>query len=232
MRPGPTDRRIGIFGGTFNPIHLGHLRAAEEVREQLGLARMLFVPAADPPLKGRDEGPLAPAEQRLAWVEAAVAGHPEFEASGVELERTGKSYTVDTLRVLAERHPGDRLVFVVGCDAFRELGSWYEPEVLLSQSDFAVVTRPPTSEQEGLRDWIPADLQANFAFDPLDRESILETAHHGSAGTRIERVAIPGLDISATDIRRRIRESRSIRYLVPEAIRESVIKSGAYAAAA
>ena len=223
------ETRIGVFGGTFNPIHLGHLRAAEEVREQLGLARMLFVPAADPPLKGHDEEPLAPAAQRLAWVEAAVKGHPGFEASGIELERTGKSFTVDTLRVLSERNPGDRLVFVVGCDAFRELGSWYEPEVLLSQSDFAVVTRPPTSEQEGLRDWIPEDLQAGFAFD---LEGPLETAHHGSAGTRIERVAIPGLDISATDIRRRIRGSRSIRYLVPETIRESVIKSGAYAAGA
>jgi nicotinate-nucleotide adenylyltransferase len=120
---------LGVFGGTFNPIHLGHLRAAEQVVEILGLDRMLFVPAADPPHK-REEA-LAPAELRLAWVRRAVAGNKRFEVDALELGRRGPSFSVDTLREIGARVAPKRPVFVIGCDALAELGSWREPETIL-----------------------------------------------------------------------------------------------------
>ena len=117
--------RIGVLGGTFNPIHLGHLRAAEEVAEALALDRVLLVPSAQPPHKTGGHV-LAPGAMRLAWVEAACADNPRLSACDVEIARGGASYTVDTLRALAEEHAG-RLVFIIGSDAFAELGTWCEP---------------------------------------------------------------------------------------------------------
>ena len=119
---------IGVYGGTFNPIHVGHLRAAEEVAEVLGLSRVLFVPSATPPHKVEDQrDAIAPAADRLAWVRLAIADNPRFEASAIEVERGGASYLVDTLRELrAKLAPGEP-VFLVGSDAFAEMGAWREP---------------------------------------------------------------------------------------------------------
>ena len=215
------SRLVGIFGGTFNPIHVGHLRAAEEVAEQLGLARVLFVPAADPPLKRADGQALAPAADRLAWVTAAIRDNPLFEASALELERKGPSYTVDPLRALrAELAPAE-LVFVVGQDAFVDLDSWRQPEVLPTLAHFAVVTRPPGGGD--LPDWLPSSLAASCEID-ADGQG----ARHREAGTWIRRLEISALDVSATDLRHRLREGRSVRYLVPEAAREAIEKSLSY----
>jgi len=214
---------VGLFGGTFNPIHLGHLRAAEEVREKLGLARVVFVPSADPPLKRGGPEVMAPARQRLAWVELAIQGNPAFSVDGLELERPGPSYTVDTLRVFAERLAPARPVFIVGSDAFAELASWREPKALLALAHFAVMTRPPAGDDEG-SDWIPAELAAELILAPNRRE-----ARHRSAGTWLRRVPIGALDVSSTDLRRRLSEGRSVRYLLPDPVLDAVVQSGVYA---
>ena len=214
--------RVGILGGTFNPIHRGHLHAAERVRAQLGLARIVFVPAADPPLKRGGGEKIAPAALRLGWVQAALAGHPAFSADDLELHRAGPSYTIDTLRLLRAKLAPARLAFIVGEDAFAELDLWREPAVLLTLADFAVMTRPP-SLGKPLRSLISEALAASFEW-AADGES----GTHRSAETSLARVPIDALDVSATDIRRRIRMHESVRYLLPEAIHDAVIASGAY----
>ena len=213
--------RVGIFGGTFNPIHVGHLRAAEEVAEQLGLWRVLFVPAADPPLKRDDGQALAPAADRLAWVAAAIRDNPRFEVSASELEREGLSYTVDTLQALGAELAPAELVFVIGQDAFVDLDSWRQPELLPTLADFAVVTRPPGGGN--LPDWLPSSLAASCEI-----ASDGQSARHRETGRWIRRLTISALDVSATDVRNRLREGRSVRYLVPDAAREAVEKSLAY----
>jgi nicotinate-nucleotide adenylyltransferase len=219
---------LGVFGGTFNPIHLGHLRAAEQVVEILGLDRMLFVPAADPPHK-REEA-LAPAELRLAWVRRAVAGNKRFEVDALELGRRGPSFSVDTLREIGARVAPKRPVFVIGCDALAELGSWREPETILRLAHLAVMARSHGEEAARagspgpLLRRIPPALAAAFEFDPSGG-----SARHRSADTWARFVAIEPLDISATDVRARLRAGRSVRYLVPESIHDAVVESRVYA---
>ena len=210
----------GVFGGTFNPIHIGHLRAAEEVAEALELAKVLFVPSAEPPHK--EEHALAPAALRLEWVRAAVEGNPRFEVDPLEVERGGASYSVDTLRVLGERLAPERPAFIIGHDAFVEIGSWREPQALFDLANFAVMTRPPAVAGR-LADWLPRVAARCFE---LGDDGV---ARHREAGTWVRLVEIPALDISASDIRARLREGRSVRYLVPEAIRRAVLESGVYA---
>jgi nicotinate-nucleotide adenylyltransferase len=218
--------RLGILGGTFNPIHLGHLRAAEEVREALDLERVVLVPAATPPHKGDAPGdPIAPAAQRLAWVRAAVAGNPGLDADGIEVERGGRSYTIDTVRALAARSAPELPVFAIGQEAFAELGSWREPEALLRLTSFAVMTRPPF--HGALADWLP-----KCARDEVELAADGGSARHRDAPTWIRRIEVTALDISSSEIRARLRAGRSIRYLVPEAVREAIERSGVYGPAA
>jgi nicotinate-nucleotide adenylyltransferase len=217
------NARVGIFGGTFNPIHLGHLRAAEEVLEALELERMVFVPSAEPPHKQHEAGdPIAPAAERLAWVRAAVADHPRFSVDSLEVDREGPSYSVDTLRVLGARQAPERPVFVVGQDAFADMGSWRDPETVLSLAHLAVITRPPV-RKGSLADWLPAGLRGRveLAPDGLSGRCVPD-------GSCLRLIEITALDISSSDIRRRLREGRSVRYLIPESVREAIEESGVY----
>lgn len=220
-----TERsRTGVLGGTFNPIHVGHLRAAEEVCEILALDRMVFVPSADPPLKREGPERIAPAEERLAWVRIAVEDNPRFEVDALELGREGPSYSVDTLQILAERMAPERPVFVIGDDAFAELSSWRDPGALLALTHVAVIDRPGACGG-GLDERLPTALAVDFE---LSADGML--ALHRRAGTWIRRVAIAALDVSSTDIRRRLGEGRSVRYLLTEGVRRAVEASGIYAA--
>jgi nicotinate-nucleotide adenylyltransferase len=218
---------VGIYGGTFNPIHLGHLRAAEEVAEQLELERVIFVPSGQPPHKRGDDAadPIAPAQERLTWVRDAIAGNARFEVSLLEIEREGPSYLVDTLEALGRELAtgSEKLRFILGRDAFQEMGGWREPRRLLTLADFAVTTRPPV-RTGSLREWLPECVREDVE---LDGDGLV--AHHRNAGTRIELVGITALDVSATDLRARVRAGRSLRYLVPEVVRESIEKSAAFA---
>lgn len=223
-RPGRRDRqpapRVGVFGGTFDPIHVAHLRCAEEAREQLDLDRILFIPAADPPHKtGRR---IAPAHHRLAMVKLAAAGNPRFRVSTVEIERRGPSYTVDTLRSLRLRlAPGVRLMLLLGLDAFRELDTWKEYRRLFALADLAVWTRPP-GRIRATRALLPVAARREFCYANDQRTLIHDT------GTRIHFLTVTALDISASDIRRRLQRGESVRYLVPSAVERYATREGLY----
>jgi nicotinate-nucleotide adenylyltransferase len=233
MNERPPRALVGVFGGTFNPIHVGHLRAAEEVADALALARVIFVPSAEPPHKaGSAADPIAPARDRLAWVRLAARDNPRFEVDPIEVDRGGSSYSVETLRAIGARTRPERPVFVIGLDAFREIDTWREPEALLGLAHFAVITRPPFAPRAGggrasLADWLPPALRPELELSPGGL-----SARHRRAGTWIGLLDIHALDVSSSDIRARLREGRSVRYLIPEPALEEILKSGAYAAGA
>jgi nicotinate-nucleotide adenylyltransferase len=251
--------RLGIYGGTFNPIHLGHLRAAEEVREQLGLERIVFIPAASPPHKQASSGAdsIAPAHQRLEWLRQATSDNPHFEVDPIEIERGGASFTVDTLRELSRRKLGELPVFVIGRDAFLELGTWREPEALLKLAHFAVTTRPSasTAAERGagpLPGGTTSGTTGETTSGTTDRASLAESltdwlpdslrsvvalapdgqsGRHLESATWIRHIEITALDISASAVRRRLRARKSIRYLVAENVRQDIAKCPHYAPA-
>ncbi len=213
---------IGIYGGTFNPIHRGHLRAAEEVVAALGLSRLLFVPSARPPHKDSDAAIMAPAQERLAWVKLAVRDNPLFAADDIELERPGPSYLVDTLETLTQRFAGDELVFVAGRDAFCEMGSWKAPRALFAACHIAVTSRPPVLGG-GLPDWLPECVRDDFVLAPDGR-----SGRHRRAGTWIRQIEITALDVSASAIRDRLARGASVQDWVPEAAHAAIVASGCY----
>jgi nicotinate-nucleotide adenylyltransferase len=192
--------KIGILGGTFDPIHLGHLRAAETAREGLDLDLVAFVPSAVPPHR---TGRLTAALDRFAMACLASAGHPHFVAWDTELKRPGPSYTVDTLAALRTERPDDDLVLVVGSDTWTEMTGWREPERVFSLAEVAVVSRP-----------------GQPASDPAP-------PFPGARG--VVHVEGPALAISATSIRERVRRGQSVRYLVPDPVAEYVAKRRLYA---
>ena len=211
---------VGIFGGSFNPIHLGHLRAAEEVREAQRLDEVRLVPAALPPHK--DPAALASAADRVRMAELAVADVPSFRVSRLELERPGPSFTIDTLRaVAAELGAQARIVLVLGSDTFHELHTWKEHAAIFGLCDVVVVTRPPAPARL-TRDEIPVAARETFWYVP-DSEAFRHQSGHVLS---LQRIA--GLDISAAAIRARVAAGRSIRFLVPPAVEGYIAEHGLY----
>jgi nicotinate-nucleotide adenylyltransferase len=193
----------GILGGTFNPPHIGHLVMAQEAREQLGLDRVVLMPVALPPHKEADGDPGAGVRLELARL--AAAGEEGVEVSTAEIDRGGASFTVDTLRELHERYPEQELTFIVGADMAHSLPAWREPERILELARLAV------AERDGIaRDDIAARL------GPL---------HDGSRVTFFD---MPRIDVSSSDIRRRIAEGRSVRHLVPDAVAQAIADRDLY----
>ncbi len=201
-------------------MHLGHLRAAEEVREGAGLDQIRFVPSAVPPHK--EAGGIAPAVHRLRMVELAVAGHPAFRPWDVELLRTGPSYSVDTIRALRDEvGPAVRIVFILGRDAFDEFHTWKDPEAILTLCDLVVMTRPPWAGTLA-----PGDLRI-ATQDPIRYHPESGTIHHAS-GHAVSVQRITALDISATAIRSLVSGGCSIRYLVPPAVEAYIRRERLY----
>jgi nicotinate-nucleotide adenylyltransferase len=205
----PVAGRIGILGGTFDPIHVGHLAIAEEAREALDLERVLFIPNRAPVHK--PARPVSPAADRAAMVALAIADNPAFALSRIEIERAGPSYSVDTLETLATevRAAGGEpdLTFIVSAEAYAGLASWYRPERLLELCRMAVVPRP------GAR---PVDVPAMARLVPgADRRTVVLDG--------------PWIGVSATEIRARVAAGRSIRYLVPDAVVAYIGDHGLYA---
>ncbi|MFO7983610.1 MAG: nicotinate-nucleotide adenylyltransferase [Desulfuromonadales bacterium] len=214
--------RIGILGGTFNPVHLAHLRIAEEVREGCGLDQILFMPAAVPPHKAVAEK--VPFRHRLAMVEAAVADNPAFVASDLEGRRSGKSFSVHTLEILREKNPGADFYFLMGMDSFREIDSWYQYQRLFDLAHIVVTSRPdvPSGDPMSL---VPVAMADQFCYD-----SAAKSLRHQSGKTVIFFTETL-LDISSTDIRHKVDEGLSIRYLVPPQVEDYIIENGLYRAA-
>lgn len=213
---------IGLLGGTFDPIHLAHLRVAEELRETQGLAEVRLVPCAVPPHKTRRDV-AAPAD-RLHMVQRAVAGVPGLRAWDVELARGGRSYTVDTLRLLRARVGAQaRIVFALGWDAFTEFHTWREHTAIFALCDVVVVTRPSHPTTLALDDFPIA------ARESLHYDRVSAGFRHVS-GHRVSLQRVTALDISATDVRARVRAGRSIRFLVPESVRRYIHDHHLYSA--
>ncbi len=185
---------IGILGGTFNPIHLGHLIIAEEVKERLGLGEVIFIPSLIPPHKPDTE--LLSSSHRYEMIALAIKDNPCFKVSSIELERQGHSYSIDTLRRLGEERPGDSFIFIIGADSLSELSKWKDIKAIFRLAQFVVVPRPG-----------------------YEIKAVPE-------GVKI--VDIPVLGISSTEIRRGLKEGESVRYLVPDVVREYISKHSLY----
>lgn len=197
--------RLGIMGGTFDPIHNGHLVAAETARIEFGLNQVLFIPTGNPPHKLGNK--VTPAELRYKMVEEAIRDNTFFAISRIEIERKGPSYTIDTLRLLHKSFPEDELFFITGTDAFRELLFWREAEEILKLTHFIAASRP--------------GFDAKDFFAKVTRE-------HPEFSERINLLEVPALAISSTDIRARITRGQSIRYLLPEPVRMFIVNQGLY----
>ncbi len=211
--------RVALLGGSFDPIHLGHLRSAEEVREALGLARVTFVPTGDPPHK--PDRLLAPAEHRLAMVKLAIAGNPRFAASAVEIERGGVSYFVDTLEMLVGADPDAEWFFIVGMDAFRDMHTWRNLPRTFELASLVVTSRPPHPAEPSI-EHLPVAAREAFCYDP----ATLSFRHR--TGTSLRFLRITGLDISATAVREHARRGLSNRYLLPSAVEQYLCQNQLY----
>ncbi len=186
--------RIGVFGGTFDPIHIGHLVSAEEARVELNLERVVFVPAGLPPHKL--DHVVSPVEHRLAMVELAIASNPHFVVSRIDIDRPGPCYTVDTIELLKDEW-GDEveIYFILGSDSLLEILTWHDPRRLVRLCYFAVVSRP------------------GYQVDLDELDALLP-----GVASRVRMLDAPELAISSTDIQRRVREGLSIKYQVPEPV--------------
>jgi len=213
------SRRVGILGGSFDPIHLGHLRSAEEVREAFALDAVAFVPANRPPHK--PDRRLADGRQRLAMVELAVAGNPAFYASSVEINRGGVSYSIDTVEALTTIERDLELFFIVGIDAFGEMQTWKDATRLFSLANFVVTNRPPRATDTSI-EHLPVAARQAFCYDPRT------LSYRHRSGTRLYFHPITALDISATALRERVRRDQSIRYLVPPGVEQYIREHGLY----
>jgi len=201
-------RHIGVIGGTFDPIHFGHLVIAEEVYATLKLAQMVFVPAGQPPHK--PEQVVTPAQDRLAMLQLAIASNPHFTISMVDLERPGPSYTVETLRLLRGQWGEQTAIyFVIGRDSLEDLLDLYDPQGILEQLDYLVaVKRPGYTEEKGYIERLEERL-------PGIRQRLII-------------MSAPQLKISATELRQRVAEGRPIKYQVPEVVEQYILQHGLY----
>lgn len=194
-------RRLGVLGGAFDPIHYGHLQIAEEARERFALDAVLFIPTGEPPHKPQGQ---ASAEQRFLMAELATVDHPQFIVSRMEIDRPGTSYTVDTLQALKQQYPDAELYLIMGADMAMDFPTWRQPERIRSLARVVAVTRP------GVQD------------EALRRHLATPAMHD------VELVVAPGIALSSTEIRRRAREGKSLRYLTPDTVIAFIEKEGLY----
>lgn len=192
-------RKVGLLGGTFDPVHHGHLLAAETARDALGLDEVWFVPTLTPPHKPQ---PGTDAARRREMLEAAIVDNPAFRVEDIELRKEGTSYTVDTVTELRGRHPDTRFHWIVGSDMIRDLPNWRRAEELAAAVVFVGLERPDQPSDDAL---LPEYVRS-----------------------KLTRAEMPPMGISSTDIRRRIREGRSVRYMLPDAVIDYIRRNGLY----
>ena len=214
--------RVGLFGGTFNPVHWGHLRAAEEIRELFNLDQVIFIPTNISPHKESQE--LAPSHHRLTMLKLAVHGNPFFDASDIELKRAGTSYSIETINYFKQTaHDECTPFFIVGVDAFLEISTWKKYQELFSLCNFIVMTRPPY-EIRDREQLIPHQVKQEFRYSPDEKRFI------HSSQCAIHLAEITAIDISSQAIRTRIKNSRSVTYLLPHAVERYIGKYSLYGA--
>ena len=200
---GPRGRRVGIYGGTFDPIHIGHLVIASKIQATLHLDEVVFVPAGIPPHK--DPALVTPASDRLAMLRLAIADNPTFTVDTLELDRDGRSFTADTLRTFREREPDADLWFIMGGDSLADLHTWRSPATIASLTRLAVARRPG---------W----------------DTDIEAANRRTPATtgRIDLIDTPLIDIASHEIRARVRDGQPVRYLIPDSVLEYIRENGLY----
>ncbi|MDR3365285.1 MAG: nicotinate-nucleotide adenylyltransferase [Clostridiales Family XIII bacterium] len=194
------NERVGVFGGTFDPVHTGHLLLAEAARAQAGLSRVLFMPAHIQPFK-QDAG-ISPDDDRLRMLSLAISDNPGFGVTLIEIEQGGVSYTIDSLRALRSSLGGMRLCFIIGTDMFLMIGKWKEADALVREFDFAVGVRPGYLHGEAVA-----------------KAEALKQSH----GTRVDFVDNPPIRLSSTELRECVKNGGTIRYLVPESVRRYLL---------
>lgn len=197
-------KKYGIFGGSFNPIHYGHLMICEYIKEEMGLDKVIFIPTGNPPHKELELS----AKDRYEMVRLAISPNPDFEISDIETTRVKKSYTVDTIRELKKIYKEEKLYFLIGLDSLFQLKTWMKIEDLSQEIEFVVALRPGYLDKEEINKEIDF-LRENF-------------------GTKINLIKTPLYEISSTDLRDRIREGKSLRYLIPKKVLDYIEESGFY----
>lgn len=197
-------KKYGIFGGSFNPIHYGHLMICEYIKEEMGLDKVIFIPTGNPPHKELELS----AEDRYEMVRLAISPNPDFEISDIETTRVKKSYTVDTIRELKKIYKEEKLYFLIGLDSLFQLKTWMKIRDLSQEIEFVVALRPGYLDREEINKEIDF-LRENF-------------------GTKINLIKTPLYEISSTDLRDRIREGKSLRYLIPKKVLDYIEESGFY----
>lgn len=186
------QQRIGIFGGSFNPLHQGHLIVAEFAAESINLDQVLFTPVVHPPHRSGSE--LAPIQHRLAMIEMAIAGNTRFFTSLVDVERPGPHYSVETVQILEQQFAGSQLYFVMGGDSFKSFPRWHQPEQIVEHCRLAVMRRP-----------------SHKPVEPDMHDALMPNLHQ-----RVDMIEAPPIGISATRVREQLATGRSVRYLVPD----------------
>lgn len=210
---------IAVMGGTFNPIHIGHLRIAEEARDAFKINKVIFIPTYLPPHK--DNGSIISPEHRLEMVKLAIKENPSFEASDIEIKRGGRSYSIETLKALRKTYPGTDFSFIVGSDSFNDITTWCEYEELFKLTNFIVVPRPGYPVKK-IGEVLPVELARKFWYD-AERD-----VYANSFNTFISYLETTLFGISASDIRKMIKDGKSTRYILPEEVADYIIKNKLY----
>ena len=212
--------RVGLFGGTFNPVHWGHLRSAEEIRELFNLERVIFIPTNISPHK--ESQALVTPHHRLTMLNLAVADNPFFVTSDIELKRAGKSYSIETVNYFKQTAQEEFIpFFIVGVDAFLEISTWKKYQELFSLCNFIVMTRPRYEIKE-VQQLIPHQVKKEFSYSP-DEKRFMHSSQFA-----IYLAEITAIDISSQAIRTRVKNSRSVTYLLPQAVEHYIEEHALY----
>lgn len=217
-----TKLKVGLFGGSFNPLHFGHLRAADEVMEILDLDKVVFIPSSIHPIKNKKN--IADAKYRLKMLELATRDTEEFEVSDVEMKRPGPSFTIDTLKHFKNNYKNYRMYFVLGTENLAKIDTWEDYKELFKYADFAVIRRPGFNFKN-IRDILPRSLAKEFTFSGKKDG---KTVYKHTSGNDLIFFQIKGIRISSTTLRKSVKNGKSIKYFVPDSVNKYILKNKLY----